>query len=232
MPFATNLHNYKGPSTQHERLDNIAIQTTGIPTQSIPDRCGLAQKHSAVPLSRQRPRPRCPEPNHRIRNPERSDISQASLFACAAQGESSRGGDQAPADLRRSIPAQARHEQPSSDSSPMDTRGARGELVRALGKPNHCMPLKYHAKPDPKSTGSSEVQLNQVKSNQTVRNKIAPSYLDAAVPAAHPRSGRGASCQRPSSPAASAVGPRQRPWRRIVHAMDRSRGRHGRQVSR
>lgn len=143
-----------------------------------------------MPLSRQRPRSRCPEPNHRIRNPERSDISQASLFACAAQGESSRGGDQAPADLRRSIPAQARHEQPSSDSSPMDTRGARGELVRALGKPNHCMPLKYHAKPDPKSTGSSEVQLNQVKSNQTVRNKIAPSYLDAAVPAAHPRSGR------------------------------------------
>jgi hypothetical protein len=89
----------------------------------------------------------------------------------------------------RSSGPQALNLQPSCDGSPMDTRGD-GELVRALGKPNHCMPLKYQAKSDPKSMRSSQVQLNQVKSNQTVRNKIAPSYLDAAVPTAHPRSGR------------------------------------------
>lgn len=109
---------------------------------------------------------------------------------CCSGGELARRRSSSSGPQALNLGAQARHEQPSSGSSPMDTRGARGELVRALGKPNHCMPLKYHAKPDPKSRGSSEVQLNQVKSNQTVRNKIAPSYLDAAVPAAHPRSGR------------------------------------------
>ena len=89
-----------------------------------------------------------------------------------------------------------------------------------------------------------QVNTNAVKSHQSIMSPPLLLYLrypDAAsFPAVHSHGRRqnppastviglrGASCQRPPRHPVSAVGPRQRPWRRIVHAVDRPRGWHGR----
>lgn len=95
-----------------------------------------------------------------------------------------------------------------------------------------------------KSEWPRQVNTNAVKSHKSTMSPPLLQYLrypDAApFPAAHSHGRRqippastviglrGASCQRPPRHPVSAVGPRQWPWRRIVHAVDRPRGWHGR----
>ena len=193
-------------------LTNIAVSTKGWPRRGVPGTQEPAQKHLRCSIRSPRGNTRYGIPNHNITaNPPSAHV----LF----RGRRAR---------RRSAAL--------PEGNPYEA----GANVRSLFPLHKVTPSQIRSQP-------RQVKTNAIKSHQQRQEPpflLYQKYPDAAPFQLLTLAGAPKSPSIPSDWAARgflseavkacgecgwpAVGPRQWPWRRMVHAVDRPRGRHGR----